>query len=191
MTSEGNPTSVAREALLSLGTPPPPTHASVVSLIFKSKYCDATPHSNGRRRCRRRRSYFACCRARKPPPPLKDRPTDRDRCSLPPPLFLSAPSLYPSNAPPSHSLRSFVRSLVLFLVVLVLSLLLKCELNAFSLPRSLQSNSSRPTDRRWRRRGAKSESERERGLPPTAKLPTETAAAAYSTLSVSFHGSRS
>ena len=105
---------VVRKTPMSLGTPSPRTSANVVSLIFKSKDCDATPHSNGRRR---RRPYFACCRARKPPF-LKDRPR---------PLFpaaaaaaaataaaaVSFSSLYPSNAPPSHSLRSLVLFLVL------------------------------------------------------------------------------
>ena len=76
-----------------------------------------------------------------------ERPSDRPR-----PLFpaaaataVSFSSLYPSNAPPSHSLLrslpSFPRSSSSSFLVSSLSLLLKCELNAFSLHRS------RPTDR--------------------------------------------
>ena len=56
---------------------------------------------------------------------------------------VSFSSLYPSNAPPSHSLRSLV---LLVVLVRVSSLLLKCELNAFSL------HSSRQTDSRERER---------------------------------------
>ena len=84
----------------------------------------------------------ACCRARKPP--LKDGRTWTDR-PRPRALFpaaaaaVSFSSLYPSNAPPSHSLRSLL--LLVVLLLLVPSLLLKCELNAFSL------QSRRPTDR--------------------------------------------
>ena len=73
----------------------------------------------------------ACCRARKPP--------DRPRALFPAAAAaVSFSSLYPSNAPPSHSLRSLLLLVLLFLVP---SLLLKCELNAFSL------QSRRPTDR--------------------------------------------
>ena len=86
----------------------------------------------------------ACCRARKPP--LKDGRTegrtdcDRERCSLPPPppLFLSALYIHPMLLHLTHSVPSSSSSSSLLFVP---SLLLKCELNAFSL------QSRRPTDR--------------------------------------------
>ena len=128
----------------------------------------------------------ACCRARKPP--LKDGRTegrtdcDRERCSLPPPppLFLSALYIHPMLLHLTHSVPSSSSSSSLLFVP---SLLLKCELNAFSL------QSRRPTDRPTERvRGQRvSPRERKEGKASYYGLPT---AAFFSTLSVSFPCSR-
>ena len=103
------------------------------------------------------RPSLACCRARKPP--LRRRSTDRPTATLlcccsaayAAAAAVSFSSLYPSNAPPSHSLRSLVL-LLLVVLVLVSSLLLKCELNAFSLHSERERGGQRVSPRGCRRR---------------------------------------
>ena len=90
--------------------------------------------------------------ARKPPPPLlKDRPRPLFPAAAAAAAAVSFSSLYPSNAPPSHSLRSLVL-LLLVVLVLVSSLLLKCELNAFSLHSERERGGQRVSPRGCRRR---------------------------------------
>ena len=118
-------------------TMPTTNRASAVSLIFKSEDRDATPHSNGSRPRRRRllQGQKAPAEGRTDGPTASVVPCRRRRrCffQLSISIQCSSISLTPFPRPPRPLRPPLPRPL---------SLLLKCELNAFSL------QSRRPTDR--------------------------------------------